>query len=225
MRGLKHDYPAVERAGSVSYGGNQGWSRSAVIRKSGCGLIAATDLLLYLHQNRPGFRSQPFFQAQKGTTLTQEAYERISERLRRSFFPVIPWFGKSGLGIAMGLNAWFRTCRLPMRARWCVWGEELWTHIEQMLDDDLPVILTIGQNIPCFWMKRRVRLYEKVGEGRYRAAAKAKAHHVVVTRMGENWIKVSSWGKEYYIDRREYEQYVKKYSSYFVSNIVFLKHR
>ena len=44
---LKNQYPAVERAGVLSYGGNQTWSENPVIRKCGCGVIGSLDLLLY----------------------------------------------------------------------------------------------------------------------------------------------------------------------------------
>jgi len=69
-------------------------------------------------------------------------------------------------------------------------------------------------------MKHRVRLYVKGADGIYRSNSSIKAHYVTVTGLDRRWMRVSSWGKEYYISRGEYEQYVKKHSSFLISNIV-----
>ena len=189
MQGLKYEYPSVEKDGSLSYGGNQMWSHGAVVRKSGCGLVAATDLLLYLHRNRKGCQTKVFSKLPRNDVLPLAVYNRLLDWMRKKYFPVIPYFGKSGIGIAAGLNAYFRVHHLPLRARWAVWGENIWEHVQQMLEDDLPVILSIGQNFPFFWMKHKLRFYVKTGEGRYRSAAKVKAHHVIITGIGPRWIR------------------------------------
>ena len=46
-----------------------------------------------------------------------------------------------------------------------------------------------------------------------------KAHFVTITGMDEEWLRISSWGKEYFINRREYDDYVKTHSTWLVSNI------
>lgn len=224
MQTLKHPYLMVERAGTLSYGGNQNWLHSAVMRKCGCGVIAATDLLLYLHRNRKECQTEVFSGIPVQGLVSLSDYDRLSERLRKGYFPVIPTFGTSGFSVALGLNVYFRRYRLPLRAIWAVWREDLWNHIEQMLMDDLPVILTIGQNVPFFWMNHKLRLYVKT-DGWYRSTSSVKAHYVVITGMDSRWLRVSSWGKEYYINRNEFEQYVKKHSSYLISNIVCLKQK
>ncbi|MFQ7549242.1 MAG: hypothetical protein ACLRMZ_01540 [Blautia marasmi] len=43
--------------------------------------------------------------------------------------------------------------------------------------------------------------------------------------MDETWMRVSSWGKEYYINRQEYYNYVRKHSSFLISNICYIKSR
>ncbi len=224
MQELKHRYLSVKRTGTLSYGGNQNWSHNVVMRKCGCGVIAATDLLLYLYRNRKNCQTDVFSGIPVQGSIPLSAYDRLSERLRRGYFPVIPPFGTSGFGVVLGLNAYFRKYRLPLQAKWAVWRDELWKHVEKMLADDLPVILTIGQNVPFFWMNHKLRLYVKT-DGWYRSSSGVKAHYVVITGMDSRWLRVSSWGKEYYINRKEFEQYVKKFSSYLISNIICLEQK
>ena len=223
MRELKHSYPSVEKDGGASYGGNQTWSHRGVIREWGCGVIAAADLLLYLHWYREGCQTVVFDKIPKSAPIPLAAYERLLRELGKRYFPVIPHFGMNGLGMAAGLNCYFRKHRLPLRARWAVWSKDIWTRMEAMLSDDLPVILAIGQNVPFFWMKHKLRLYMKNAQGRYQSACTVRAHYVTVTGMDQRWLHVSSWGREYFINREEYERYVKKYSSYFVSNILDIR--
>ena len=54
---LKRDYVVVDPAGSkdavASFGGNQGWfddgaKKAFAIKNSGCGLIGASDIIIYL---------------------------------------------------------------------------------------------------------------------------------------------------------------------------------
>lgn len=225
MQGLKGSYPSVRKAGSCSYGGNQSWSYSAAMRKSGCGVIAATDLLFYLHRNRKGCQTEVFFRILEGGTISLAAYNRLAEGMRRKYFPIIPQLGTNGLGVAAGLNCYFRKYHLPLRARWAVWGKDVWNEVEQMLADDLPVILAIGQNVPFFWTNHKLRLYVKQKEGIYQSSGAVKAHYVTITGIEPRWVRVSSWGREYYINREEFDRYVKKYSSYLISNIVSLRQK
>ena len=223
MIGLKHEYLSVESGGTRSYGGNQTWSGEALLRKSGCGVIAATDLLLYLHRYREKCQAEVFAKAPKCGAIPLVQYNCFTNRLRKKYFPVIPHLGTTGFGIAAGLNFFFRAYRLPLRARWAVWSEEIWAQAAQMLADDLPVICSIGQNIPFFWRKHKVRLYVKTSDNTYQSSSSVKAHYVTITGIDSHWLRVSSWGKEYYINREEFGRYVKKHSSYFVSNIVCVK--
>ena len=43
--------------------------------------------------------------------------------------------------------------------------------------------------------------------------------------MDENWLTGSSWGKKYYLNRLEFERYVKEHSAGFVSNILYITKR
>ena len=82
------------------------------------------------------------------------------------------------------------------------------------------MILSIGQNIP-FWRRKKLCLYRQEN-GVCLPAAEVKAHFVVVTGLENEYLQVSSWGKEYYISWQEYQKYAKKYSSFLVSNICLI---
>ena len=223
MRELKHPYPSVERDGRPSYGGNQGWSNRGVVRKCGCGAVAGMDVLLYLHRNRPGFQAEVFQTVPATGTVSLPTYNSLLNRLRKRFFFVIPHFGMNGFMVAWGLNHFFHSYGIPMRAKWGIWRWRLWSSVERMLSDDLPVICAVGPNFPFIWKKHKLRFYIRTKDGAYQPAAMTKAHYVTITGMDEHWLKISSWGREYYINRKEYVRYVAKHSSYFVSNIVHLK--
>ena len=46
---------------------------------------------------------------------------------------------------------------------------------------------------------------------------------MTVTAMGDTWLTVSSWGRQYYIHRGEYEEYGKQHSIALVNNLVWMK--
>ena len=220
MQELKHPYLAVSKDGSPSYGGNQGWSNSSVVRKCGCGAVAATDVLFYLHRNHPGFQSDLFQEISDRDMLSLDTYNSLLDRMRKRYFLLIPHFGMNGLGISLGMNGYFLHNRIPMYASWRIWKGQIWQAVERMITEDIPVICAVGPNFPFLWQKHKLRFYVRTKDGNYQSAAAAKAHYVTITGIDRRWLKISSWGREYYINREEYERYVSKHSSYLVSNIV-----
>ena len=100
-----------------------------------------------------------------------------------------------------------------------------------MLEDDIPVILAIGNNFPFVWGKKELYLYVNDEEGKneqgaepvYRKSFGVYGHFVVVTAIEGNCLTVSSWGKKYYINIDEYDAYVKKHSIHLYSNILSIK--
>ena len=55
---LKYPYVAVMKDGKLSYGGNQSWFQGKILKKYGCGVIAGTDVLLYLNLHKEYCRGQ-----------------------------------------------------------------------------------------------------------------------------------------------------------------------
>ena len=92
-----------------------------------------------------------------------------------------------------------------------------------MLSRDIPVILSVGPNFPVFWRKNRLPFYIRSADGSYRKAAATKGHFVTATGIDAAWVRISSWGREYYINRSEYEKYTKENSLYAFSNLLFLQ--
>lgn len=225
MAELKHPYICVERNGERSYGGSQGWSSRSLVQKCGCGVIAGTDLLLYLHQNRPGCDTPVFCAAPNGGAVEQRDYEVCADKLCRGYFPLIPYFGLNNLVLTVGLNRYFWKYRLELRARWGVRPSRLWEAVRTMLETDIPVILAIGANFPFVWQNHQVRFYLRAADGSYRSTYTVKAHYVAVTGWDGEWLQVSSWGGKYYINCKEYEEYVKKHSCCLLSNIVYVRSR
>ena len=210
MKSLRKDYVKIERNGKLSYGGNQMWSDSKTLQNCGCGPVAVLDTILYLtgRQDRP---------------ISLEEYNRELERMSRVYLPLVKPFGINGLLLAVGMNRLLRKYELPYRAFWAVSGKKFWKRVEELLDQDLPVVFSVGPNFPAVWRKHRLTFYAKKPDGSFFPASSAKAHYITATGCDEQWLRISSWGREYYIKRQEYDEYIRKHSAYLVSNVLMLK--
>lgn len=207
---LKKPYVRVLRGGTLSYGGSQMWSQSETVRVCGCGPVAVLDTILYL----TGRQEQP---------MSAEDYDRELVRLSRRYFPLVKPFGINGLLLALGMNRLLRSYDLPYRAFWAVSGVKFWDRIRRLLEEDVPVILSVGPNFPAVWGKERLRFYVRKADGAMVPSGSALAHYVCATGLDEEWLRISSWGKVYYVRRSEYDEYVKKHSASLVSNILMLQ--
>lgn len=216
---LKHPYIRVEKDGSCAYGGRQQWSGRWDLRQCGCGAVAMTDLTLYL--TRYHGCSGPAEAALDPLPLAD--YDRLCAKLQRTYLPMLPPFGINGLSLAAGISLYCKARGIPLRARWGVRAREFWTVMADMLDRDLPVIVSVGQIIPKFWQNKRLNLYRRTGEGVYTAVSAVRAHYVAVTAMDDTWLTVSSWGKQFYIHRGEYEQFGREHSLALIHNLVRLE--
>lgn len=220
---LKNPYISVSNGPLVSYGGNQMCSESKTERSVGCGVVAALDLFLYLFryhldpdQNSRGVHLP-------GTwPMDQQQYLALLHYFRKKYFPLIPGHGINGLSLAIGVNAFFLKNRIPFYAVWGVPYRKLWTSIQSMLEQDIPVIFSVGPNFPVFWQHHKLRFYVRRADGEYIPGAQTHAHYVTVTGMDEQWLQIASWGRRYYIKRDEYLSYVQKHSARVVSNILYI---
>ena len=141
----------------------------------------------------------------------------------RRYFPLLPPSGINGITLVAGLNILFIKRKLPYRAFWAVSGRKLWQRVEDMLNQDLPVILAVGPNFPAFWQNHKLDFYVKTRDGRYVKSAATKGHYVTATGIDDEWLQISSWGRKYYVNRSEYDSYVKKHSNFIFSNLVYLR--
>ena len=112
---------------------------------------------------------------------------------------------------------------LPYRASWAFSGSKLWERVREMLDRDVPVILSIGPNFPLIWRKERLPFYSRRADGSFVRTSSAKSHYVTVTGMDDSWVQISSWGREFFINRQEYDAFVKQHSTPLFSNVMYVK--
>jgi hypothetical protein len=210
MRSLQREYVRIERDGKLSYGGNQMWAEDKTLQLCGCGPVAVLDTILYL----TGKQEKP---------ISLEEYNRELKKLSRAYLPLIRPFGINGILLAVGMNLLLRRYKLPYRAFWAVSGRKFWDRVEELLAQDLPVIFSVGPNFPAIWRKHRLTFYARRADGSYYPAASAKSHYITATGCDEEWLRISSWGREYYIRRQEYDEYIRKYSAYLVSNVLMLR--
>ena len=164
MPKLNHPYISVARDGG-SYGGNQSWAKSRILQTYGCGLVAGTDLMLYLHRNRPDCRSPLPAEIPVEGALPEECYLEQLYAINRKYLPVIPFFGMNGFMLAGGLNRWFRHSHMNLRAGWRMFSFGLWETMRRRLEADIPVIFSIGVNFPLVWRGQKMKLYVRRGEG------------------------------------------------------------
>lgn len=217
---LRDPYPSIKKDAALSYGGNQNWLSDATAQKVGCGLVAAVDLLIYLHRYNGG--SAGFFSKLPADPIPADIYDYYAARLRKRYFPLASSFGLNAFLLALGMNRFFRANQIPYRARWGTPGKKIWGTVQSMLERDIPVILCIGINFPLPWGKEQLPLYTREKDGEYRRATATHAHYVTVTGMDGEWLRVSSWGGEYHIRRAEYDRYRKEHSCGLYSNILCL---
>ena len=225
MLHIQNNYISVDNGLRRSFGGNQMASASRTMREVGCGVIAALDLLLYLCRFHPDCRCDFFAEAAEDGCIDEHEYDELAQKLSSRFFPMIPKLGINGLMLAAGLNRFFRCYRLPFRASWGFGCGRLFSEIEQMLSRDIPVILSVGPNFPLFWQKHELSFYTSRPDGTLFRACGIIAHYVMVTGIDEKHLQISSWGREYYIDRGEYMDYIRRRSGSIVSNIVKIREK
>ena len=219
---LMHSYPAVEAAGGTSFGGDQRASSDPAMRRCGCGVVAAADLLLYLHRWHDDCYLPPLRSVPKEAALKQEQYEKILFRLRQKYIPILYPFGTNGFALAAGLNRFFKHCHVSIRTHWGVPSALFWETMEQMLDEDLPVILSVGMNFPRVWEEKRLNFYRGNGENPT-ITHRVRAHFVVVTGLDGEWMQIATWGQMRYIRRAEYDEFRKQHSGTLLSNLMYLR--
>lgn len=223
MNALKNPYVSVSDGRSMSYGGNQMSSNDKTERMVGCGTVAALDLLLYLSRYHKHFSDFGLkTPLPRVWPIHQQHYLTLLHLLRKKYLPLIPGHGINGLSLALGVNACFFINRYPFTAFWGVPYSKLWTSIQRMLDEDIPVIFSIGPNFPFFWQHHKLRFYCQRADGAFVPGPQTHAHYVTITGMDEHWLQIASWGKKYYINRDEYIAYVKEHSARLVSNILYI---
>ncbi len=177
----------------LSYGGNQGWLDGRWLQQGGCGVVAACDLLEYLSGKEQDGKADI------------AAYKRRIRRIRSHFLMMGP-LGVAGIFLAWGLNACFARAGLAYRARWGVAPSRLRSHIERMLSEDIPVIFSVGPDVPLLFRSHKLGLYVRDAAGNMKGAGYAVRHYMMITGTEGDYLKVSSWGRCYYVRWDEFNE-------------------
>lgn len=223
MTRLKHPYISVLLNDRLTYGGDQRLSSNRVIAKCGCGIISALDTLLYLNLYQSDIEIPEFDTSNMEYPLRQPQYEHLLNQLHKQYFPLFYPLGMNGLSLSIGMNLFFKSHAISLRARWGVPHSKLWNSIEAMLTHDMPVILSIGPNFPKVWRRDQAGFHRNNGNGSYSMAAYTSAHYVTVTGLDSKWIEISSWGSKYYLSRDEFQRYAKECSTKLLCNILYIE--
>ena len=190
------------RVGS-SYGGSQNYYRekkgflNRYKAAGGCGIIAMSDTMNYLMK--------------KTTFADREDYMRISDMVIRHTLWIPNKLGMSFYRIILLYPHLLKRAGISCRCFWGLSRKRVLPRIEEMLKNDIPVILNVPK--PVFSIRNHGEKLTFYDENEKPAVSTA-AHFVVVTgiyRNGEKkYLQISSWGKKYYIDLKEFTAFTKK---------------
>ena len=251
-------YVPIQKDSGTSYGGSQMWfpksnwySKDYILHSYGCGTIATADMFLYLALQNEDQKSPITAIAQSGTDQIDFInYINYVRTVHDQFTKTHRFIAVLGPKVAAAINSYSNKNGLGLKASWKfnLTYYDMYDIIEDMLDHDIPVILSIGPNTPKLWGKKGVPFYEKKEiqymdedtvsdnglEKRkpyyYKVAySDINAHYVTVTGIVKDevasriMLRISSWGKQYYLNYEEYRDYVENYSGTFTSSIVQVK--
>ena len=268
-------YVPVLRDSTVYYGGSQMWfsnankrSKDYIIHHYGCGTIATADLFLYLALRKNAYPSGVTESVLQGTdSAYYKDYMSYVRKINIYYTKAKRYIAVLGPRIAYAFNSYARTYQFPLRAKWnlSLTYYDMLDQIEEMLARDIPVILSIGPNIPLWWKNEGINFYKREisyeKDDIYHTKASSdyegslayptlyqyhqvknniNSHYVTVTGLyrtepnvdghQENtdvkekiMLRISSWGKPFYIDYNEYRDYIDKSGSKFTSSMIYIR--
>ena len=252
------NYVSIQKDSGVSYGGSQMWfpksnwySKDYILHNYGCGTIATADMFLYLALQKEDQKSP--ITAIALSAIDQIDYQNYINYVRTihdQFTKTHRFIAVIGPKVAAAINSYSDKNRLGLKASWKykLTYYDMYDIMEEMLDHDLPVILSIGPNTPKLWGKKGIPFYEKkeieyLEEDSsqnnnpkrckpyyYKAAYNnINGHYVTVTGIIKDevatriMLRISSWGKQYYINYEEYRDYVENFGGTYTSSLVQIK--
>lgn len=226
---------------NIAYGGNQSWweKQDDKFAGSGCGIIAASNVLLY-HSRNGKKLEEPIKKSQYC------AYTNAVKKYT-NYIPVVG--GTMGLNIKKGINRYCKTQWLDYETdlEFSVFSEKkrakTLKRIVSQVKKNRPVILSIGPKVlGKVDESKKVLAYQK-GDSTLISFSKAKYynkeeekyedltiadHYITVTGVVINKqtdtikLQISSWGEKYYIDFGEICKYVDFYKNSWTCDAVYV---
>lgn len=195
----------------IFYGGNQMWFEKKCNQDVGCGVIACTNTLLHMDSAMRSILH-----------ISKLNYMSLAEKMARKYFWVIPFFGINGWSLSIGMNRAMKSKGYRGCARWGCLPQNVDKNIDRMLSQGLPVTMSIGASFPYIMSGAKLTFYTKNGN-KYVPSCETNAHYVSVTENTDDWYKISSWGRCYYINKKEYREFASKKSNWLFTNILIIR--
>lgn len=235
------------------FSGKNKYSKDYIIRNYGCGTIATADFFLYLALQKPNFHSPlTAIALEDDNTIYYPNYDTYVREIHDRYTKTRRIIAVLGPRIAASVNTYTKTHNLDYRSTWklTLTYYDMYEMIKEMLSQDIPVILSIGPNTPKLWGNDGIYFYQKYRiedpknepldkssneeekDNRYCYMAlkqNVNSHYVVVTGIemdhifGKVMLRISSWGKSYYINYEEYRDYVEAIGGTFTSSILYVQ--
>jgi len=244
-------YVPILKDSHTSYGGSQMWfpeknwhSRDYIIHNYGCGTIATADLFLYLAMQNQAMQTPLTASAiYNEKTVKYENYDLYVRNIDINYTHTKHLIAVLGPSLASAINAYSQDYGLGLKAnwRWKLSYYDMLDIIEEMLQSDIPVILSIGPNWPNLMGKKGISFYERkeidiqATEGGMEVKSKPyyyqpvkqgiNSHYVAVTGIIKDdiankiMLRISSWGKMYFINYEEYREYIETSSTTWMSSL------
>lgn len=227
----------------ISYGGAQTWfygepkwysklDGDYYLRHSGCGLISVSDVLLYmaLTNNRYATELTATVQYEDFGYINYNSYYSYILEMEDKYLSILGPLGINGFSIASGVNKYSEDYNLGLNAVWGHDSDKILERIKEMLNNGIPVTLSIGPSSDSKIKLYDFDLYTENGPDFVESNhSDTNNHYVTVTGMVIDNIKkqtvleVSTWGKIYYIKFEEYMDYISSSSNPVFSNILYIE--
>lgn len=252
------NYVSVIKDSRIFYGGSQMWfpktnwySKDYLLRNYGCGTIATADMFLYLAMQNNDMQSALTSAIMNDShQIRYENYTPYVLSIHDLYTKTRRFIAVLGPKVASAINSYSASNNFDLEASWKLklTYYDMYDMMADMLEHDIPVILSIGPNTPNLWGKKGVPFYEKKEIEYLEHTEDTKApqkdykpyyynvvhkevngHYVTVTAIikddvaGRIMLRISSWGKLFYINYEEYREYIENSGGTFTSSIVKVK--
>lgn len=208
---LKSEYVKVNQS---SYGGSQLYysgesnKKDRLKKLGGCGIVAITDTLSYL-RNKTTYSSIDEYKKEFDCTIKKAKW--IPTKMGMNY-------------LHLTLSMIFRLKKLSRKYRcyWCFSKKKMLNRIKKMLNQDIPVIISIPRTFKHKNKIDKLNLYND----ELKVLTSTCGHFVVITGLSEInndiYYEISSWGKKYYVNHNDFIEFQKKHIIGLLGNMLYI---